>query len=425
MRFRISTILFFLLVALSFVYVNSRKEKDNSHVFMALIFPFIIPLTMLFFEDLEIFPKIILYSMFLFPILIFALPIIYLIIHDKNDSSKTSFHTKWKKEWSLRLSAPKNFPINGEFCQVYDKNDTEIASYKFMQYDQGMGYDLSYKTKEAMGSGTPKYVDISCYALAERTKYTANIEFNEEEHAIIKQHFDEGYEGQSSHQLYESFGICCLPGGQLKFHLFGIARCICLDFDRQCKMVRERRKEWERTMDFTQDVPYGLWDKYFHRYNYTFKVIFDEPKELSIYYEYPQFTNGEFYKRSFNENPTNYITNPSIVRNYSFRWVENGSHYECTLFFNENNILQTFEKAFLEHPNEEAILQINVGTERYNYNVSLNIEQQSYKLSSIEYIVWKLNLKDKYSYGWVEYCNYCEKKGKHKSYDFKNHFMGF
>ena len=382
------------------IFIIKRKNLKNVVQFPLASLTYALPILWIWSQETEsLKDKLNCTFVQLLPILVcMILGLHYLVVR----LSRKIVNKSGIRKWNLVLTSPSNFPICQDVCQVKpigfgnilrcaieiaEKTSLEVVTCK--EVGKGIGQKGNC-TKDCVGWGFPNSVNLIWTSKIERKKYVASVDFCEEELATIKHLLETGYEGigKDNPQPYQDFAICCLPGGQLRFFLYGEFRRVCLDFYHQAETLEMNRKKWEVGVDYTRDIPYGLWDNYFRRYNYTIKASFREKNGRSIYSDSARFTNGEFYERNFSVNPTNVISSPSVVMQYSFQWLELKRHYEFVLMFNEENIFAVFDKAFRDHPDEEALLQIIVEKDN-QLNVSLNIGQDSYKLSSLEFIVLK------------------------------------
>ncbi len=355
-------------------------------------------------------------SSLIIPILIFFFPFFYIAV---NLLSRYVLKRSGHSEWALIMTAPEKFPVNLVTCQVKSGGfgrlegyaqkirvgSNRIDSASCRRVKKGIGADFWDMSRDSIAYGVPQKINIVWASLEERKNYVADFELDSTEFETIETLLREGYDGlREGCSEYSSFVICCIPGGQLRFLLCGTSRKVCLDFSYQCeeetrktknKKIWERKGAWNYSdylsrIDYTTDIPYGLWDKYFRRYNYGLQVKFQDERSCSLYKENAEFLNGEFYERVFSVNPDNVISNPSVVKNCSFRWIEGGVHYECYMCFNEENIFSVFEKAFREHPEERAVLLVRVYKIVGRFHVSLNFGQASYELSSVEFVIWRL-----------------------------------
>lgn len=369
-----------------------------------------------------------------------------------------------KYSWQLRLAAPRFFPVCADWFYVkYDKNSAVTNGTVFCAC--GLGEDQHQGFAEIRHC--PTGVDLVWASVMERKWYTGDFEFSEEEMALIDSLFRNGFVGYDYNFIknpkpqqltYEMFSVCCLPGGAVRFYMIGRCKTICLDivfhaeethemddviihgpsvnrhpdinfydsvsdyFDdnlyegKHAKTLEELKEEENDMYEAiayhrANGVPYGLWNRYFRRYNYKINVVFED-KETKLYHEDCKFANGERFMLYTAINPSNTIDRPSPVKELYIQWISKEYYYDARFYFNEEETLNRFENLLSESGN--YTLEIRISKYNNYFEIVLKDDKDLYTFESVEIVAFRS----------VGYYGTNEKVYSNCDYDHQNSFIG-
>lgn len=371
-----------------------------------------------------------------------------------------------KYEWELRLSTPHYFPICADWFYVkYAEDSAATNGTTFCA--SGLGND-EHSVSNPVNS-CPTGVDIVWASLMERKWYYGEFDFSREEMALIDALFKKGFVGYDYRFIentnpveltYEMLSVCCLPGGDVRFYLIGRCRTICLDivyhaeethdmddiiihgpssnrhedillwdsvtdyFDdflfegnhyKSLEELEEDEEDWYEAILYHREngVPYGLWDRYYQRYDYKINISFED-KETTLYHEKCLFANGESFSFYTGINPTNTIGRPSPIKEIYIQWISKEYYYDAKFFFNEEEVLHHFENFFSDMENQEVTLEVQVSKYNNYFEIFLKKGDEIVNFESVEIVAFRS--EGYYGSNDKVYSN-CE-------YDHKNVFIG-
>lgn len=98
----------------------------------------------------------------------------------------------------------------------------------------------------------------------------------------------------------------------------------------------------------------GLWDAYFQRYNYNLQFDFETNSKLESLICY--FANGEYSNVDFDDHIIPF-DNPSCLKYVKALWNSENCQYTAYFYFNEDEILRLFEKAYGEKSNARWFIE--------------------------------------------------------------------
>ena len=137
-------------------------------------------------------------------------------------------------------------------------------------------------------------------------------------------------------------------------------------------------------------VPLGLWDKYKEWYRYTTKIEF-ENKETKIDPHYvAYFTNGDHYWDD-DSIPKNIQTSMKYL---SFLWQVKDSLYSGYFFFDEDEILRVYPKAFGNEGKLKGELVVQVSKYNNWFDIFLQVGDKKYKLEKTKIHVFKQGVNE-------------------------------
>ena len=235
----------------------------------------------------------------------------------------------------------------------------------------------------------------------------------------------------------DCFDLCFLPGGKVMLYVKTAVKSILLDWSTTGVEVTDEDvlsdvyMRWGlKNIDSYFDAYYSdefsdyepwrkymrkhgsiapLLERYLERFNYTLNFEF-ENQETTIHGVSSDFTNGECYSytKKFNEA----FKNPSRLKEFEIMWDTKDSRYTCFMYFNEEEMLKVFDKAYGEDRTQKGELTIKVCKYNNLFDISLNVGDKSIKLEKTEIRVFQRPMEAANRAGKLFYKNY---EGDHKN----------
>lgn len=365
-------------------------------------------------------------------------------------------------KWQPWCTAPRMFTVYTHYFYV-KYGDDKAVGIGDEYIHSGINYFLGVEAG-IVKNEIPTGIRIIYAALQERKIYEADIHFSNEELDLLRDRFENGYMGQYERDYFTQFDVCILPGGRLKFIIVGDRgdRVEVLPFEytatdthiidddiklgmnsspnrglewwsdtneyfdfmnhegknfMDLEAIKERYGEevYERTKFLReQNFPMEIWESYFERYNYEIAFLFEDEKSI-LSTTYLQYSNVECVMIDYEVNPANIINSPSCIRQIEVWWFSKGQEYKAYLYFNEKEIIQTFQTAFGDDHNKKGTLNINVCKFNNLIDISLNVEDNTYKLNSTQIVILTIDSKNG------------DRKAIYKNWEESDHqqFLGF
>ena len=351
-------------------------------------------------------------------------------------------------KWNPIISAPVNFPAFGQWLYVRYGMDSAVTPYLGGTELLCGGITRKYPATKTISFYSPTGIDLVWASWTERKWYVANIKFSKKEKAIIKKallstfpsydNFDDYLNPSAKKGSYETFHVCCFPGGKIRYFLEDEDgnRIIALDIISQAEethqldqsflhggrgmIARSEEKYWDSMDEYFDDMlhegkhyldldsieeTYGedwrarteyyrkngrpdpaLWDSYFKRYNYRVSVVMENPKD-KLWQETCYFTNAEMYSRHPFVNPDNVISNPSALKNISLEWDANSFAYCSEIYFNEEETFRIYKEAFGKEDGSKGELKIVIGKDSASIRTFLTVGKNSYEFKKNQYFI--------------------------------------
>ncbi len=148
-----------------------------------------------------------------------------------------------------------------------------------------------------------------------------------------------------------------------------------------------------------------MMDNYLKRFNYSISVD-SETKGVEIQKTICNFFNGEKFLSSIQWNQTKSLAR---LKDVFVRFKDDRKDYSCFIYFEENEILETFEDAFSADSSQRGVFVVKVGAKRDNFEFSLKVNDKSYSLKNTEFRLYENDMSDE---GSLLFKNY---SGNHKN----------
>lgn len=335
-----------------------------------------------------------------------------------NSRNNMNYSTRTKFPWVPNVSAPLNYPAGVKYAYLGFGNEGRRYPVMSSFADAGIGVnkgEVSFADLESdEGLDIPNSLEILWLSYAEGKFYKAHTKFSQELQNKILALLREGYNTEYGneklkHETYSSFLITMLPGGKVWLYMEGAARYVLVcdtiqaepiemtlgEFDKEALRVASTVQEYSKgCLEKKQienlkvnGIPYGLWDKYRERFNYDIKFEFEDKNSkidsLSVVYD---FINGEF----------NYASDGvkagalSRPKQLYLEWNVKGTIYTGEFFFDEQEVLDSFSKAFsINRRNEKGSLCIKVSKYNNKFDISLHLNDKKFPFSKTKIHVFK------------------------------------
>ena len=344
----------------------------------------------------------------------------------------------------LGVGLPKEAPIRLLFAEV----KTKPSDYGVWMCMPGW-YCGTIDNMERYSSipKCPKSFKCVWAALTEKKVYEVNVEFPAEMIEKITHDMEEGFVNKFGERTtYSYFKVALFPGGIARFHLLSSGKIESLDYSFQGKFTSEYDNDFltqvyihpsDHNIDDFHNIyykpfdendpndntsilpeaeyvnnvglPNRIWDRYYTRYNYRIRFSFEDP-ESYLYFWSPKFTNAEKFSCQSGVNDDIVIQQPATICSMNMWFQDKEYRYTSYFYFNEEEMLPLFEKAFADHPDQEGELHVRVNDT--SVEVSLNFGEEKYQIQKTEIRVFRDPLSNLRGESELIYKNY---EGEHKN----------
>lgn len=344
----------------------------------------------------------------------------------------------------LGIGLPKEAPISLLFAEVKNKP----SDYGVWMCIPGW-YSGTIDNMERYSSVSkcPKMFKVVWAALTEKKVYEVDVEFPAEMIEKITHDMDEGFVDKFGERTtYSYFKAALFPGGVVRFHLLSSGKIESLDYSFQGKFTSEYDNDFltqvyihpsDHNIDDFHNIyykpfdendpndntsilpeaeyvnnvglPNKVWDRYYTRYNYKIRFSFEDP-ESYLYFWSPKFTNAEKFSCQSGVNDDIVIQHPATICSMNMWFQDKEYRYTSYFYFNEEEMLPLFEKAFASHPDQEGELLVRVNDT--SVELSLNFGEEKYQIQKTEIRVFRDPLSNLRGESELIYKNY---EGDHKN----------
>lgn len=276
----------------------------------------------------------------------------------------------------------------------------------------------------------PNSLDILWISIAEKQIYKGNFVFSQELQDKILGYFSQGFWDEGEKRTYECFSLTLLPGGRICPYLSGSGRTVCLDTILQCTPIQmdfldlnlntsyktlddyvnaeyeysDQRDMKEHQMKY--GVPYKIWDRYLERFNYDICFEYEAKDSVVEYGSIIGYANGEIFDSMSGVNPEF----KSRIKDCKFRWKVNKTIYSGYFYFNEDEVLNYFERAYGEKREQKGMFIIRVSKYDNWFDIILKVGGKEFNLEKTQIRVFRRLLEERNGYNFYE--NYNEEETK-------------
>ena len=333
--------------------------------------------------------------------------------------------------WQPQLSSPRNYPMEVMFAKVRLGNTDNWIGAMGRFTGAGLGKsDGSADIDNDSEDGKleiPSGIDVVWLSYLEKKFYRLKAKLSPDLQCRMLKLFREGYYDYplERYWTYNSFVINLLPNGHVWLYLTGIGRstlvCDSLigeEVSMSLKEFDEDGYNFHKTLDafcrgrlrdypkaeanFKQyGIPDSLWEKYSQRYRYQIDYDFEDPKAiLGNDYVY-HFITGEFFHKDKEERFDSF----PCIQNIEMLWNVGTTKYAGYFFFDEDEIIKTFARAFNPH-NKVGKLIIYVSKYNNRFNIHLLVNGEKYPLLKTKIHVFYYTPQNKNKKDHLYYWNY-------------------
>lgn len=319
---------------------------------------------------------------------------------EKKDHQKTKTKAMTRYEWLDATSAPLGYPVD-----VY-RGGLESENGEFTSLFSGITGGIWGDANRGMSNGekaVPNHLHVIWVAYAEKIFYEIDSDIDFEKMSKL---FKEGYMVPSMSQdnpkprkeNYNQIIVGFAPGGVVVIWLSGAGRQVevgryqgkkieipkseidalspgpqknMFDPEYQRKIIHEFGIVPKEVVQANEGkpIPYGLWDRYRQRYNWSLQFIPPDKGQLKeVFYFHFNGENenlfGETQLKDYSQIiPKNLLWSTvnqlSVPSKMNITWLD-GNRYYCQIQFDEDEILSAFKEISKADPDAKIVLQVQV-----------------------------------------------------------------
>ncbi|MCP9610561.1 DUF2931 family protein [Coprobacter tertius] len=323
--------------------------------------------------------------------------------------------------WGPAASAPKLFPVESRYVIFYVGVDNSPYPVIYSELRRGIANGSSnaalndFDAQMAMPNGF-KTIWLS---RAERKVYGGDFTFTDAQKERYRRLFVQGYEvfkkwqgkTEQKHYTYTTFCVTFIPGGKALLHITGPGRRVYVD-SFQCDELKDitleelnfpyvtnyktMKEHFDRTLKYEEyqpmlayikehGIPYKLWDRYLEKFNYKIKIKF-ENNETKLDPDYgSSYANGEIIK-SRDGIPINSLAR---IKSLAFKWYVGDVKYTGHFYFNEDEVLEFFDKAYGKDRGQNGEFVIYVSKNNNRFDIFLRVGDRELKFEKTQIHVFK------------------------------------
>jgi hypothetical protein len=313
--------------------------------------------------------------------------------------------------WDASVACPKNYPCEIKYGYVGFGNNGDRMIISGSYPDAGIGYsgggaltayDVNY------GFPVPNSAEILWVSYTEKKFYKLDVKFPKELQERMLQLFREGFYDYSDQKYYryDNLVLSLLPGGVVWLHLDASARYVCLDYPLQAKEVQMRLSDFIETRHKTMDefctgrlsdypeaienlkkngIPYNLWNRYAERFAYTVKFEYENQETISDPDFGYIFANGEYFRGEDRVQ----VEELSRIKALNSVWQVGEVKYTGYFYFDEDEVLDIFDKAYRKHLQQKGEFLIWVSKYNNRFKITLRVGEREYEFKKTKIHVFK------------------------------------
>ena len=325
-----------------------------------------------------------------------------------------------KFNWMPTVAAPYNYPIEIKYAFVgYGSEDKE---YPVMDrtVHKGLGVPGGAVSlaefSDTTGQELPNSIDVLWLSYCEAKYYEAKVKLPQALQDRMAELFRTKLYMPTAEKYisYEDVVLTLLPGGRVWLYLFAKGRCDLLCDTIQAHEVKMSLKQFDRdaanfakdTKDYcegaldstvyenlqTNGIPTGLWETYSERFYYDIRMEFeDERAKLSKTRIVYNFANGEYCC----EGDGNPIDKKARLSELLFDWNIGDTVYTALFYFNEQEVIDVYRKAFGANGLLPGELVVKVSKYNNRFDIFLREKDREYSLTKTMIHAFRVTPKDR------------------------------
>lgn len=357
----------------------------------------------------------------------------------------------------LSLSTPEINYVNliEGYFRVKKNREYADVSCLIYPYNSAVGGNLLEGESGGFVYEYPSGIDLAWISYNEKKVYTLNVDFPEEmiQHMKEMKEDDGLINKRGNKDTYNKLKTEIYPHGQVRFSLVASTTFRSMDWCFQANETHEfdqfildkrslgsmetiwnaafmvgseskskhptDKKYW---IDYTVDsnLPSAdEWNSFHKRYDYFVEFEFTSPDD-SLDFWAPWFSNGEHFALKIGVNDMIVWDKKSVLTEMSLWWKDSNYQYTSKFYYDVDELLHIFNKAFVDHPGEKGKLLFKIEKEGKKYdeiNISLRVGESLYSINKTEIHVNRVSLTSRIDESDLVYKNY---EG-----DFENFFIGY
>ena len=340
--------------------------------------------------------------------------------------------------WGPAASAPILFPVELRYMIFYLGEDNTPYPVIYSMLGSGIARgnnQLGMNDFEGQ-MVMPNSFKTIWLSKAERKVYGGEFTFTKKQKERYRKLFETGYysaetwEGKTTleYTTYNTFCMTVIPGGKALLHITGTGRRVYVDsfqctelkditleelnfpYQTTCKTIQEhfdnalKYDKYAPMLEYIKQhgIPYTLWDKYLERFNYKIKIEFEnEAAVLDPDYGY-KFANGEMFKSRDGIS----VDSLARIKTTGFTWSVADTVYTGRFFYNEDEVLELFDKAYGKDRGQNGEFVIYVSKYNNWFDISLRVGDREFKFEKTQIHVFKVTPETKDDDDAVFYDNY-------------------
>lgn len=310
-----------------------------------------------------------------------------------------------KYKWRPIASAPALYPSDIHIGYMRYGKHSALA---MPPVSHGLGNATAIMALNEDRFELPTGLDIVWLSWAEKKFYEAEVDFPVDK---IVELFQEGYlnyDGEKN--TYKEVNVGLIPGGRIVLYLSGNNRCIMVsqfqgvettvdmkdylpyayfaykDYNEFFDAIYSNKDAWIANYK-KHGIPYQLWDKYFERFDYNIRFLFENEESIHADANY-KFCNAERCIMS-PFSPDVSINPAARIHTIMTGWLIGKYYYSAWFYFNEQEVLSIFDEAFNGNPIQKGELLVKVSKYNNSYDISLTVGEKSFNFEKTQIRVFK------------------------------------
>lgn len=342
--------------------------------------------------------------------------------------------------WGPGVCAPQLFPAELRYAYFLFGEEKQYPVV-YSMIGGGIATGSSNASLDDLDGKMPLPYGFSAlwFSYADRKVYGGDILFSDELKSRILELFKTGYirtvetDDGVLHEPsnYTSYSLTMLPGGRVLLHLIGPGRKVYLKtfqcremnvtieelrlpYVTDAKNVKEffdsalKYDEYAPMLAYIKEhgIPTKLWDRYLERFPYEITIEFEDGQTvIDPNYGY-NFSNGELF---FSDDSIK-VDSLARIKDIVFAWNVADTVYTGYFYFNEDEVLEYFDKAYGKNQGQKGEFIIKVSKYNNWFDICLRIGEQEFKFEKTQIHVFRRRPEDDRGYNF--YDNYRGEKVK-------------